>query len=112
MASLLSFKLHNYCTGILAYHNTVCSAGSGFQSFDRWQNGHFRNNLFLGGESVTWPDGSNRTAYAMATGTITPYSTLDYNGFRRNMRRSNPLVRWGVKLPLPVIGGLRRSHWT
>jgi hypothetical protein len=96
----LTFKLHNYCTGILAYHNTVCSAGSGFQSFDRWQNGHFRNNLFLGGESVTRPDGSNRTAYAMATGTITPYSTLDYNGFRRNM--PGDLIRWfdGSKIAL------------
>ncbi|HZO52715.1 MAG TPA: hypothetical protein VFB63_08360 [Bryobacteraceae bacterium] len=96
----LTFKLHNYCTGILAYHNTVCSAGSGFQSFDRWQNGHFRNNLFLGGETVTRTDGSNRIAYAMATGTITPYSTLDYDGFRRNM--PGDLIRWfdGNKIAL------------
>ena len=96
----LTFKLHNYCSGILAYHNTVCSAGSGFQSFDRWQNGQFRNNLFLGGESVARPDGSTRTAYAMTTGTITPYSTLDYDGYRRNM--PGDLIRWfdGSKVAL------------
>ncbi len=87
----LTFKLHNYCAGILAYHNTVASAGSGFQSFDRWQNGHFRNNLFLGGESVR-PPGGERVAYAMTTGTITDYSTMDYDGFRRNA--PGDLIRW------------------
>lgn len=82
----LTFKLHNYCAGIEAYHNTVSSAGSGFQSFDRWQNGHFRNNLFLGGE------GNPKAALAMMTGTLTPYSTMDYDGYRRNA--PGPLVRW------------------
>jgi hypothetical protein len=77
----LTFKLHNYCAGLEVYHNTVASARTGFQSFDRWQNGHFRNNLILGG-----------TGYAMATGSITPYSTLDYNGYRRN--DTDPLIRW------------------
>ncbi|MEK7405342.1 MAG: right-handed parallel beta-helix repeat-containing protein, partial [Acidobacteriota bacterium] len=77
----LTFKLHNYCAGIVACHNTVASAGSGFQSFDRWQNGQFRNNLFLGG-----------AGYAMTTGTITAYSTLDYNGYRRNA--PGDLIRW------------------
>ena len=83
----LTFKLHNYCTGLEIYHNTVASARTGFQSFDRWQNGHFRNNLILGG-----------TGYAMATGSLTPYSTLDYNGYRSN-NNTGPLIRWfdGVK---------------
>jgi hypothetical protein len=82
----LTFKLHNYCAGIEAYHNTAASAGSGFQSFDRWQNGHFRNNLFLGG------DDNARAPFAMMTGAITPYSTMDYDGFRRNA--PGPLIRW------------------
>jgi hypothetical protein len=77
----LTFKLHNYCAGIEAYHNTAVAAGSGFQSFDRWQNGHFRNNLLLGGRG-----------YAMMTGTLTPYSTLDHDGFRRN--GPGELIRW------------------
>jgi hypothetical protein len=78
----LTLKLHNYCAGLEVYHNTVASARSGFQSFDRWQNGHFRNNLILGG-----------TGYAMVTGSLTPYSTLDYNGYRRN-NTTGPLIRW------------------
>ena len=77
----LTFKLHNYCAGILAYHNTVAAAGSGFQSFDRWQNGHFRNNLFLGGQG-----------YAMVTGSMTDYSIMDYDGYRRN--GPGDLIRW------------------
>lgn len=79
----LTFKLHNYCAGILAYHNTAISAGSGFQSFDRWQNGQFRNNLFLGGRA---------NPYAMLTGTITAYSSMDYDGYRRNDPAR--LIRW------------------
>jgi hypothetical protein len=79
----LTFKLHNYCAGILAYHNTAVAARCGFQSFDRWQNGQFRNNLFLGGESKE---------YAMMTGTITEYSTMDYDGYRRN--GPGNLIRW------------------
>ena len=79
----LTFKLHNYCAGIVAYHNTVASAGSGFQSFDRWQNGSFRNNLFLGGRTG---------AYAMVTGSVTPYSSMDYDGYRRNDPAR--LIRW------------------
>lgn len=68
-----NFKLNNYPAGILAYNNTVCSANQGFQPPPIWQNGHFRNNLFMGGRG-----------YAMETGSPTPYSTLDYNGYRRN----------------------------
>jgi len=82
----ITFKWHNYCAGIIAYHNTLTCAGSGFMSFDRWQNGHLRNNLFLGGRSGA------RTAYAMMTGTITDYSTLDYNGYRNN--GTEKLIRW------------------
>ena len=77
----ITFKLHNFCAGIEAYHNTAASAGMGFMSFDRWQNGHFRNNIFLGG-----------AGHAMATGTITPYSSLDYNGYRSN--GPEDLIRW------------------
>lgn len=77
----LTFKLHNYCTGIEAYNNTVCCAGSGFSCFDRWQNGHFRNNLFMGARG-----------YAMETGSMTPYTTLDYNGYRRN--EPERLIKW------------------
>jgi hypothetical protein len=68
-----SFKLNNYPAGILAYNNTTCSARQGFQPPEIWQNGHFRNNLFMGSQN-----------YAMETGGPTPYSTLDYNGYRRN----------------------------
>ncbi|MGE0757112.1 MAG: hypothetical protein AB7F89_03605 [Pirellulaceae bacterium] len=69
----LNFKLNNYPAGILGYHNTVCASRQGFTPPAIWQNGHFRNNLFLGG-----------AGYAMETGSPTPYSTLDYNGYRRN----------------------------
>ncbi len=69
----LNFKLNNYPAGILAYNNTVCSARQAFTPPAIWQNGHFHNNLFMGGRG-----------YAMETGSPTPYSTLDYNGYRRN----------------------------
>ena len=91
----LTFKIHNYSAGIEAYHNTVASANCGFLSFNRWQNGHFRNNLILGGRNFQRPDGSERTAYAMNTGTISPYSSLDYNGYRKNIPGPiDSLVRW------------------
>ena len=82
----LTFKWHNFSAGIIAYHNTLASAGSGFRSFDRWQNGHLRNNLIMGGR------GSGPPLPAMSTGTITPYSTLDYNGYRDN--GAEKLIRW------------------
>jgi hypothetical protein len=88
----ITFKLHNYCAGIEAYHNTVACAIGGFMSFDRWQNGHFRNNLFLGGRSEKRPDGSVRLAHAMSTGTISEYSTLDYDGYRDN--GAGEFIRW------------------
>ena len=80
----LSFKLHNYCTGLVVVHNTCCSAGDGLHSFNRWQNGRFRNNLILGGDPVPDAAGNLPNVRAISTGTITPYSTLDYNGYRRN----------------------------
>jgi hypothetical protein len=69
----LPLKLHNYCTGLEIYHNTCLSARQGFQSYARWQNGKLYNNLFLGAKR-----------YAMETGSPTPYTKLDYNGWRRN----------------------------
>ena len=69
----LTFKLNNYPAGIEAYNNTVCCARQGFRPPAIWQNGHFRNNLFVGGEN-----------YAMESGSPSPYSTMDYNGYRRN----------------------------
>ena len=69
----LNFKLNNYPAGILAYNNTVCAARQGFSPPAIWQNGHFRNNLFMGGQG-----------YAMETGSPSQSSTLDYNGYRRN----------------------------
>ncbi len=69
----LSYKLNNYPAGILAYNNTSCCAGQGFCPPAIWQNGHFRNNLFMGG-----------ARYAMETGSPTAYSTMDYDGYRRN----------------------------
>jgi hypothetical protein len=77
----LNFKLNNYPAGILSYNNTVCCARQGFQPPAIWQNGHFRNNLFMGGQN-----------YAMETGSPTPYSTLDYNGYRRNSRER--FLKW------------------
>lgn len=68
----LNLKLHNYCTGLEIYHNTLVSAGQAFQSFKYWQNGTLRNNLFLGA-----------TRYAMETGSPHPRTTLDYNGYRK-----------------------------
>jgi len=68
----LALKFHNYCTGLEVYHNTLITSGQAFRSFEKWQNGTFRNNLFLGA-----------SRYAMETGSITPYTTLDYNGYRR-----------------------------
>lgn len=69
----LNLKLNNWPAGILVYHNTLCAARQGLTPPPIWQNGHFRNNLFMGGRG-----------YAMETGSPTPYSTLDYNGYRRN----------------------------
>ena len=77
----LSYKLNNYPAGIEAYNNTSCCAGRGFCPPAIWQNGHFRNNLFMGGEG-----------YAMESGSPTAYSTMDYNAYRRN--EPDRLLKW------------------
>ncbi|MHC4173519.1 MAG: hypothetical protein ACYTBX_05230 [Planctomycetota bacterium] len=77
----LSYKLNNYPAGIEAYNNTSCCAGQGFRPPAIWQNGHFRNNLFMGGRQ-----------YAMESGSPTAYSTMDYNAYRRN--QPELLFRW------------------
>jgi len=77
----LSYKLNNYPAGIEAYNNTSCCAGQGFCPPPIWQNGHFRNNLFMGGEG-----------YAMESGSPTAYSTMDYNAYRRN--EPGRLFKW------------------
>jgi len=77
----LSYKLNNYPAGIEAYNNTSCCAGQGFRPPPIWQNGHFRNNLFMGG-----------TQYAMESGSPTAYSTMDYNAYRRN--QPELLFKW------------------
>ncbi len=77
----LSYKLNNYPAGILAYNNTTCCAGSGFRPPPIWQNGHFRNNLIMGG-----------SGYALISGSPTAYSTMDYNAYRRN--DPERFIRW------------------
>jgi hypothetical protein len=77
----LSYKLNNYPAGIEAYNNTSCCAGQGFCPPAIWQNGHFRNNLFMGGRG-----------YAMESGSPTAYSTMDYNAYRRN--EPARLLKW------------------
>ncbi len=77
----LSYKLNNYPAGIEAYNNTSCCAGSGFRPPAIWQNGHFRNNLFMGGSD-----------YALVSGSPTAYSTMDYNAYRRN--ETDRLINW------------------
>jgi hypothetical protein len=77
----LSYKLNNYPAGIEAYNNTSCCAGQGFRPPPIWQNGHFRNNLFMGGSQ-----------YAMVSGSPTAYSTMDYNAYRRN--EADRFISW------------------
>ncbi len=77
----LSYKLNNYPVGIEAYNNTSCCAGRGFCPPAIWQNGHFRNNLFMGGEG-----------YAMESGSPCAYSSMDYNAYRRNA--PDRLLKW------------------
>jgi hypothetical protein len=76
-----SYKLNNYPAGILAFNNTTCCAGSGFRPPPIWQNGHFRNNLIMGG-----------SGHALISGSPTAYSTMDYNAYRRN--EADRLIQW------------------
>jgi len=68
----LNLKLHNTCTGLEIYHNTLVSANQAFQSDRRWQNGTLRNNLLLGAQR-----------YAIETGSPHPSTSLDYNGYHQ-----------------------------
>ena len=68
----LSLKLHNWCTGLEIYHNTMICARGAFRSYARWQNALLRNNLFLGA-----------SGYAIETGSPHPRTSLDHNGYRR-----------------------------
>jgi len=77
----LNLKFHNYCVGPVVLHNTLVTAGQGFRSFHKWQNAILRNNLILGARR-----------YAMETGSMTPYTTLDYNGYRQNEKER--FLKW------------------
>lgn len=77
----LTLKLNNYPAGMIVYNNTLCASGPAFKPPPIWQNGHFRNNLFMGGHG-----------HAVRTGSISEYSSLDYNGYRRN--DPDVLIRW------------------
>jgi len=68
----LNLKLHNWCTGLEIFHNTMVSANRAFTSYARWQNAVIRNNLFLGA-----------SGYAVETGSPHPKTTLDYDGFNK-----------------------------
>ena len=52
--------------GLVVYHNTLSDPIFGHAT--DWQNGHFRNNLFLS---------------SISSGTLTDYTTLDYNGYMK-----------------------------
>jgi len=77
----LSLKLHNWCTGLEIYHNTMVCARGAFRSYPRWQNAILRNNLFIG-----------VSGYAVETGSPHPRTTLDYNGYRR--AEEERLFKW------------------
>ncbi|MFC1713399.1 chondroitinase-B domain-containing protein [Candidatus Poribacteria bacterium] len=79
----LSLKLHNYCSGLEIYHNTLICARQAFRSFKYWQNGTLRNNLFLG-----------VTRYAVETGSPHPRTTLDYNGYRKTDDPEGRFIKW------------------
>ena len=71
-ATGLPLKLHNWCAGLEIFHNTLITPRAAFRSYARWQNGILRNNLFLG-----------VSGYAVETGSPSPKTTLDYNGYRK-----------------------------
>ncbi|MFC1607803.1 hypothetical protein ACFL47_07515 [Candidatus Latescibacterota bacterium] len=77
----LSLKLHNWCTGLEIYHNTMVSARGAFRSYARWQNAVLRNNLFLGAKG-----------YAVETGSPHPKTTLNYNGYY--MADPERFIKW------------------
>jgi hypothetical protein len=82
-ATALPLKLHNWCTGLEIYHNSLVSAGQAFQSYPRWQNATLRNNLFLGA-----------SRYAVETGSPHPRTSLDFNGYRRTDDPEGRFIKW------------------
>jgi len=101
----LPFKLHHRGAGMLILHNTSGSSACSFLTSRGWHNGHIFNNLFLGGTDYTDYHGKTHTAHMIYTGTLTPYSRLDYNGYRLN----TPVepIRW--LLP-PTAQRGKRTH--
>ena len=90
-----TFKLNCTPAGIVAYNNTVC--GSRWGTFaSGFHNGHFRNNLILGGTSLAKPNPNEAAnahwAWAMIGGTLTAYSTFDHNGYGLNV--PGRLIHW------------------
>jgi len=81
--TLLSLKLHNCCTGLEIYHNTLICARQAFISSKYWQNAILRNNLFLGVER-----------HAVETGSPHPGTTLDYNGYRKTGDPEGRFIKW------------------
>ncbi len=69
--------------GIFTYQNTFIAEAA----ISPFSNGHFRNNLFLG------PDDERP---ALNAATLTNYSTLDYNGYRR---KNNSRKNFRIKYP-------------
>jgi len=95
----LNLKLHNWCTGLEIYHNTMVSARSAFRSYPGWQNAKIYNNLFLG-----------VTGYALETGSQHPKTILDYNGYRR--AESERLFKWdggSDYVRYPTLEGFREA---
>lgn len=80
--SVLNFKWNNQPTGILAYHNTLVSAGNAFNT-PTWSNAKVFNNLLMGNGGM------------INGGTFTPEKTMmDYNGYGSIPRDDRPSVRW------------------
>lgn len=78
----LLFKFNMAPAGVLAYHNTLLSAGHGFRA-PPWSNSHIHNNLFLAG-----------TAPMITTGIFDPgVSAMDFNGWRVDPDVAVP-IRW------------------
>lgn len=71
-------------SGIFTYQNTFISEAS----ISPFSNGHFRNNLFIGADD-------NRPSLQVST--LTNYSTMDYNGYRRKKgKQANYRLRYPV----------------
>ena len=78
----LLFKFNMAPAGILAYHNTLLSAGHGFRA-PPWSNSDIRNNLILAGDGPL-----------IDTGIFDPgVSTMDDNGWRVDPSVVDP-IRW------------------